>query len=62
MSADFPAYGGDIMTIENNDIKRDERSEVDVESSERDMSCCCVVDSCGYCVDPCGCYVETCCC
>ncbi|MFO7665666.1 MAG: hypothetical protein R6V76_03520 [Desulfobacterales bacterium] len=50
------------MTIENNDIKIDERSEVEEENSARDMSCCCVVDSCGCSVNPCGCYVETCCC
>jgi len=69
ISAVFPAYGGDLMTIENRDINRDEKVDVKVEISESDLSCCSVVDSCGCNVDlcgcsinPCGCYVETCCC
>ena len=69
MCAVFQAYGGDIMTIDNKDINRDEKVDVKVESSDRDVSCCCitdpcgcVVDPCGCNIDPCGCYVETCCC
>jgi hypothetical protein len=58
----FPAYGGDIMTNEEKDVKREEISEVEGENSESDMNCCCVVDYCGCVADPCGCYVETCCC
>jgi len=69
MSAVFPAYGGDIMTIDNKEINRDEKVDVKLESSDRDLSCCCitdpcgcVVDPCGCNIDPCGCSVETCCC
>jgi len=57
-----------LMTIDNKEIKIDEKVDVKVDTSEREMSCCvvdscgCVVDSCGCSVDPCGCYVETCCC
>jgi hypothetical protein len=70
MSAFFPARGGDIMRIEDKEIKRDEKVEVKTEDSDRDVSCCCVtdpcgcvvVDPCGCNIDPCGCCVETCCC
>ncbi|MEW6673135.1 MAG: hypothetical protein AB1427_15630 [Thermodesulfobacteriota bacterium] len=50
------------MSIEDKDIKKDDRNEGKEENSETDLHCCYVADPCGCYVDPCGCYVDPCCC